>query len=209
MKDEKFFDNRNPGWMNAAEIALLKKLCSGKGDVLEVGCYCGRSTRAILESAGGLVVSIDPLHRNGWMPRWPVSEGMVLDAPTYMAQLVREHPQRLLVFPVFSNEVFRLFRRNVDVLFIDADHSYQSTLNEIDAFAPLVNDTGWLILDDFDLEPVASAWRDSKFRQARPWLVMDTFESLGYVHVVKQEANNPPAIEGTPVSDVAPTAEVR
>ena len=32
-KDAKYFDPRNPGWMDDAEIARLKYLCAGKGDV--------------------------------------------------------------------------------------------------------------------------------------------------------------------------------
>ena len=198
-KDAKYFDPRNPGWMNDEELATLKALCSGKGDVLEIGCYCGRSTRAILESAGGLVVAIDPLHRNGWMPHWPDPEGVILDSHAYMSRLVAEYPQRLIAFSCFSNEVFKLFRRSVDVLFIDADHSYQSTMNEIDAFAPLINDTGWLVLDDFDLEPVRSAWEKSKFHRDRYWLHMGQKQSLGICNIVQKPADNAPAISGTPV----------
>lgn len=203
-KNSEEFDPKNPGWMNEEELKTLRAICSKKSDVLEIGCYCGRTTRALLESAQGLVIAIDPLHRNGWMPRWPDPGGVILDSHAYMASLVAEYPQRLVVFPVFSNEVFKLFRRSVDVLVIDADHSFASTMNEIDAFASLVNDTGWLVLDDFDLEPVRSAWEKSRFYRDRPWLHMGVKESLGICNIVQQPANNPPEILATPVPEKAP-----
>lgn len=199
-KQIEYFDPRNPGWLNDKEIAAIKAVAAGKSDVLEIGCYCGRSTKVLLDATGGLVHAIDPLHRNGWMPMWPAPDGLRLDTHAYMAKLVSEHPQRLMVFPCYSHEMFKLFRRWVDVLFIDADHSYKSTRDEIDAFAPLVHDTGYIILDDYDLEPVSSAWRDSAFRAQRPWLNVSTVESLGIIHVVQKPSDAPSDLSATPVN---------
>lgn len=199
MKDAKYFDPRNAGWMDAEELNKIKELTEGKGEVLEVGCYCGRSTRALLQVTTGIVVCIDPLHRNGWMPRWPTPDGLHLDSHAHMADLVAEFHYRLIVVPAFSREMYKLFRRAVDVLMIDSDHSYQSTKEELDAFGPLVRDGGVIILDDFDLEPVATAWRDCTFRSQRPYLMMETYNSLGFVKVVSKERSEPDPITATPV----------
>lgn len=202
MKVESDFDFKNPGWMNDEELAILKKVCEGKSDVLEIGCYCGRSTRALLDGSMGLVIAVDPLHRNGRMPSWPTPDGVLLDTHAHMSRLVAEYPERLIVFPSFSNEIFKLFRRSIDVLFIDSDHGYPSTKYEIDVFGPLIKDTGWLVLDDFDVEPVSSSWRDSDFKKDRPWLQMTQMQSLGVCHVVQKVAENPPEIEKTPCPEV-------
>ena len=202
-KSDKYFDPRKPGWMNDDELAVIRAAVSNASDVLEVGCYCGRTTLALLEGSKGLVVAIDPLHRNGWMPSWPepACDGLYLDSHRHMAKLVAEYPQRLVVFPVFSAEVFTLFRRKVDALVIDADHSYQSTKNEIDAFAPLVPFGGVIVLDDFDMEPVSSAWRDSEYRRVRPWLVPEVTQSIAVVRVVQEPPQLPPEVLATPAPE--------
>jgi hypothetical protein len=198
MKDAKYFDPRNPGWMDELELGAIRDAAKDKGEVLEVGCYCGRTTRALCEVTHGIVIAIDPLHRNGWMPRWPDPAGLLLDSHAYMSQLVKEYPHKLIVVPAFSQEMFKLFRRQIDVLMIDSSHSYQDTKNEIEAFASLVRDNGVIILDDFDLEPVHTAWDNSDYRKSKPWLVVEQIRSVGIAKLVPQ-TTTAPSLSGTPV----------
>lgn len=196
-KEIKYFDPRNPGWMNDTELGAIKDAARGKGEVLEIGCYCGRTTRALCEVTHGIVVAIDPLHRNGWMPRWS-DDNAILDSHAYMGNLVKEFPHKLVVIPAFAQEMFRLFRREVDVLMIDSSHAYQDTKNEIEVFALLVRNGGVIILDDYDLDPVNTAWRDSDYLKKKPWLVVEQVKSIGIIKLVPETTTAPPTT-ATPV----------
>ena len=134
-----------------------------------------------------IVISIDPLDRNRAMPRWPAPDGVWIETRRHMEALIAERGGgRLIVMPCFAEEVFDLVRPPLAALVIDTEHSYEPQVRQIDAWAPLVRDGGVIVFDDFDMEPVASAWRDCEYRRARQWLTCETFESLGIVRVAPQ-----------------------
>ena len=193
MKKPEDFDLENPGWMNRFELDRIRfevaRASTGAGHVakiLELGCYAGRTTRVLLEASspcGSLVVAVDPLARNRHMPTWPTPGAVHVDTLAHMRRLVAENANRLIVFQGWAEEIAGLFRAPIDALIIDTEHSYDPTIRQVDVFAPLVRDGGVIILDDYDLEPVASGWRDSQFAKARPWLTVDTLESIAVVRV--------------------------
>lgn len=179
-KNSADYDLRDPGWMDRVELdriaAFLRAGCPGP--ILEIGCYAGRTTRVLLEATTGLVICIDPLNRNKAMPRWPCPDGVWIETRRHMVDRVTAAPSRLIVVPCFAEEVFGLVKLPLGALVIDTEHSYEPTLRQIDEFAPLVKVGGAVILDDYDLEPVSSAWRDSKWRHDAAGLTEETFSSL-------------------------------
>lgn len=154
-----------PGWMSESELRAIQEAVTGLGDVLEIGSFCGRSTRAVLSAVRGRVIAVDPMDRNPSPAKWPNPNGVLLNPRPFMQQAVAEFPERLMVIPCFSYEMVGLLRWPFDVVMIDADHTYEHTLLEIDTFAPLLSPSGVLILDDVNHPPVGKAWEDSEFRR--------------------------------------------
>jgi predicted O-methyltransferase YrrM len=110
-----------------------------KGNVFEIGVRGGLSTAALLcgvKDKGGHVWSIDingecgNLYRND--PDWSFAHAhSVKDAE----RIKRDLPEVL------------------DVLFIDSDHSYDTTIAELRLYAPMLHkDTGIALLHDTDLQ---------------------------------------------------------
>lgn len=143
-----------PGWMTAAELSEIRAQARGRGDVLEIGTYCGRSTWALLHSATGLVFTCDPLTREpDEQRRW-------------LSALTAEYPTRLILLPALSQHL--LFTRPIDVLMIDGDHSYHAVLHDLNTFAPLVTPGGRLLLHDMPDPDVSRAAREF-FERSSGW----------------------------------------
>jgi cephalosporin hydroxylase len=128
---------------------LFAEACVGDATVIELGVRRGNSTAAFLaavEAHGGHVYSVDiaapktpPQWRSSGL--WSLHVGNDLD-PALVDQLPDD----------------------ADVLFIDTDHTYAQTLNELRTYAPKVKPGGVILLHDTELErPEAATAADSAF----------------------------------------------
>jgi hypothetical protein len=110
------------GWMSDEELAWLEETAKGMRSVLEIGSYKGRSIRALSRGCSGLVVAVD---------LWP-------DQQTFF-EFVRntmyvDFPERNgLVVPIRASSLsaYCYLPGDFDMIFIDADHSYDSVFNDI------------------------------------------------------------------------------
>jgi len=116
------------GWMTAEELEWLYERSREMSTVVEIGSYNGRSTHALL-SGGAHVTAID--HFQG-------SAEHALTNDTYQA-FVRNvgHFPNLAVLRMPSLDAAQRFAdRSIDMVFIDADHSYEAVKADILAWAP-------------------------------------------------------------------------
>jgi predicted O-methyltransferase YrrM len=139
-------EERIPGWMSKSELYWISDLVEGRGDTLEIGTFCGLTTQTLLKCVKGTVFSVDPLSRKP--PNDP-------DAHRWIGKLAIEYPKKLIFFPALSTEL--IWRRPIDVLFIDGDHSFEAVTDDLERFVPFLLEDGLLILDDFNTEDVSSA----------------------------------------------------
>lgn len=145
------------------EIALhrvARSLPPG-AQVAEIGAWIGRSSINLanaLRGSGGHLYCIDPfLGRDVAMNdgRATAIYGDVLDAvgttqDEAFRSNVSAHGATELVTQVqgYSHEVARDWSRQLDLLFIDADHSYESVRRDLDDWTPFVKPGGWLVMHD-------------------------------------------------------------
>src|SRR5581483_6669475 len=61
--------------------------------------------------------------------------------------------RRVQVEAGYSYDVVRRWSAEIDLLFIDADHSYEAVLRDVDDWSPFVRAGGWIALHDVWLEP--------------------------------------------------------
>lgn len=139
------------GWMRFEELQWLYNTAKTKENILEVGSWKGRSTSALLSGCKGIVTSVDT---------WKGSQDD-RDSTKWMAK---------------QEDVFETFKKNVghfknlnihraestiaakdyldeyfDMIFIDAEHTYEGVKSDIEAWLPKVKKDGLICGHDYVL----------------------------------------------------------
>ena len=157
------------GFMPAAEgLALFGAAAryAGRGPVLEVGTYCGKSTiylAAAAREAGQPVITVD--HHRGSeenQPGWEYHDTALVDPvtgrmdtlPHARATLAAAGVEDDVVVVVGrSAEVARLWRTPLGMLFIDGGHTDAAATTDYESWAPWVAPGGVLAIHDVFPDP--------------------------------------------------------
>jgi hypothetical protein len=109
---------------------------------VEIGCYAGGSACLVLQRPNTNVLSVD-LGR-------PIDHSVVLNNVKNLNKHLNKYTYVIGNSQVVNtrNEVIKVLP-NIDVLFIDGDHSYQGVQNDFFMYNDLVNDGGYIIFDDY------------------------------------------------------------
>ncbi len=124
------------GWMTATELAWLRHMASRPdiNSVVEIGSWKGRSTWALCESCRGPVYAVDTWAGTPSELQTTHAEARL---GTIHAQFMANvgHFPNLYPIPCTSTEAAALVP-DVDMVFIDGDHSYESVMDDITHWRP-------------------------------------------------------------------------
>ena len=118
------------GWMSEPELKLLAEFASNHRYIVEVGSYCGRSTRVLADNTEGTVIAVDPwdgmcqtygitIHSNGYIKEYNEFQINLADHITNSKVIIQRS--------TFNNS----YIPNPDMIFIDAIHEYVQLKNDI------------------------------------------------------------------------------
>jgi len=126
--------NEISGWTSVKELNALAQLASESKSVVEIGSWKGRSTKALLEACKGRVYAVDTwLGTNSDDSVALASYGNIYEE---FIKNVGSHPN-LIILRGNSAEIAKSFNGNkVDMVFVDADHSYEGCRSDIEAWLP-------------------------------------------------------------------------
>jgi MMP 1-O-methyltransferase len=131
-----------PGWLTDEEgeaLYELAKRCSGRGVIVEIGSWKGKSTICLglgsRAGAGVRIFAIDPHadYRFGDF-KANVDRAGITDLVTPMASL--------------SQAAADDFEEPVELLFVDGSHEYDLVLEDFEKWVPKVVDGGWVAFHD-------------------------------------------------------------
>lgn len=159
------------GWMDRDELEWLAAHAAQATKIVEVGCWQGRSTRAMADATTGTIWCVDPwtgiqtttMVRTGTggiaLMGKPMKRGVysafVANLSDHLATgRVQVIPTRSLV----AREVLQHLAP-FDLVFLDGDHAYNSIVPEITQFRPLVRPGGILAGHDYGVERWADVTR--------------------------------------------------
>jgi len=124
--------------VSQAELDMVLRYAGGKQVIVEIGCYEGSTTKALASVTLGQVFTVDIFFPG----RLGISYG----------ELIARHYCRRLSNVMFlkgaSAAVGGAFSQLVDLLFIDADHSYQGVVQDWKTWFPKVKPGGIIALHD-------------------------------------------------------------
>jgi predicted O-methyltransferase YrrM len=138
-----------PGWLGDEEAFALYELargCTGRGAIVEIGSWRGRSTICLaLGSKDGSGIPIVAIDRHTDKTFVDFQENI---RRAGIADLVR--PIRAT-----SDEAFEDYDEPIELIFIDASHKYEDVRRDFDQWVPLVVQGGTVAMHD-------TTWEGSK-----------------------------------------------
>ena len=111
-----------PGWMTEGEMRWLYAQAQKMNSIVEIGCLIGRSTTPLLAGCKGPVWAIDC---------WTAENTMGL---TYFIQNCGKY-DNLRVIHDYSHKAVN-YIPDIEMTFIDGDHTYQSITEDIEDWLP-------------------------------------------------------------------------
>lgn len=150
------------GMTTKDELMFLARLVQGKnGNIVEVGSYLGRSAVLLAEASGNdaKVFAVDPYEF------YQVDTGgtgnrkyfiYTTDNKSIMLENVKQagFADKVTHIHMKSPDAAKGWQHGeIDLLFIDAMHDYESVKADFDAWSPFVGQGGVVALHDFNSEP--------------------------------------------------------
>ena len=163
---------RVEGYMSEAELRWLAGEARHRSRVVEVGSWLGRSARALADNAGGVLYCVD-LWDGNLAPNVP--GGGRSGDEVYAAFRENMRGANFTAARMASLDAARVLSSyRFDMIFLDADHSYEAVSADILAWKPLLAAGGLLCGHDYSAEfdGVRRAVNEllPGFRQGPGWL---------------------------------------
>lgn len=142
------------GWMHVEELRWLAEQAARSDTIVEIGCYQGRSTRALADHCAGRVYAVDPwdgiYHRNdgGWHPINTAVYDVFTEHLRDRLEAGRVVPMRC-TFREAQPQILAQIGRTVDLVFIDGDHRFETCVDDIAGALDLVRPGGMVAGHDF------------------------------------------------------------
>ena len=138
------------------ELQWLGKQAAGCEKIVELGSYKGRSTRAMLDNSKAHIWCVDD-----WNGRYAnISQTRDHQYREFLYN-VRDHiaAGRVTVLRMTTEVGVVQLRKEApfDMIFIDADHTYEGVSFDIVAYRPLLRPGGLLCGHDHQHEPIRTA----------------------------------------------------
>ncbi len=135
------------GWMSPAELIWLAEQAQQHQRIVEVGSWLGRSAVALADNCPGWVYCVD-LWDGNLAPG--ISGGGWTAEACYEVFCTNTAGRRIHPVRADSPEAAKfLFGERFDMIFLDADHSYEAVKADIEAWRPLLASGGLLCGHDF------------------------------------------------------------
>jgi predicted O-methyltransferase YrrM len=133
-----------PGMITEACCKYLYELAQTSGDLVEIGCYKGRSTAIILQAANlhsGHVSTVDCFV--------PTEHAEAATPEEWRKNLLELGLELPILYQMASEEAAAMIRKPLDFIFIDSLHSYEQVSNDLRLWSPKVKIGGTMAIHDY------------------------------------------------------------
>lgn len=123
------------GMMHVSDLTWLEETAKKMNSIVEIGCWKGRSTHALLSGCKGTVHAIDPFYGSTFKHDWIHKEAERQDVYSQFIKNVG-HFKNLKTYKMTSMDAVIDFNDTVDMVFIDGEHRYKFILEDINEWLP-------------------------------------------------------------------------
>jgi predicted O-methyltransferase YrrM len=124
------------GWMSEDELQWLYEQAQRFTRIVEIGCWKGRSTHALLSGCKGTVFAIDHFKGNPSEIETAHSEAKTVDIHQEFLKNVG-HFKNLITLKMDSLDAVKMFKdKSVDMVFIDGEHTVQAFFDDYSLWRP-------------------------------------------------------------------------
>lgn len=135
------------GYLHDPEVELLSRLAKNlkKGVIVELGSYMGKSAYAMAfwTNKNVKIYCVD-LWNNTGMPNKKIEDSFEL-----FKNNLGEYFKKIIPIRSDTSTAANTFNEEIDILFIDADHSYEGCKKDIVAWYPKVKKGGIILFHDY------------------------------------------------------------
>lgn len=110
---------------------------------VEIGCYAGGSSCLVSQRKNTNLFSIDLGHPIS--KEIPINNVKKFNTNNNLFQYIQGDSKKITTF----NEL-KKYLNEIDVLFIDGDHSFNGVKSDFELYSPLVKTGGYIIFDDYN-----------------------------------------------------------
>ncbi len=145
------------GWLShddGANLYSLAKQATGKGVIVEIGSWKGKSTVCLAKgSKRGNNIPVYAIDPHSGSPEHVQEKGHIATFEEFKQNISEAEVEDLVVAIVDTSQHAALdFDRPVEVIFVDGAHDYDSVKEDFDLWYPKVVDGGWMAFHD-SVEP--------------------------------------------------------
>lgn len=146
------------GWLTIKEAELLYELarnCTGNGVIVEIGSYKGRSTVCLaLGSKSGKNVPIYSVDHHTGSPEHRGWFGQINTLFDFKKNIEKVGVNDLIIPLVMQSEKAAVdFEKQIELLFIDGAHEYESVKQDFEVWTPKLINGGIIVMHDINLWP--------------------------------------------------------
>lgn len=132
------------GWMTETELRWLAEQAAVHNLIVELGSFCGRSTRALADNTHGKVIAVDD---------WNGVRDLQVEPQDWYGifrENLKDHIESGKVIPWRIDH--RVVRPTMepDMVFIDGNHDYQDVCDDIKTWLPAIKRGGLICGHDMD-----------------------------------------------------------
>ena len=189
-QETKYLCETTEGQLHPTEPEVLYELgkkCTGKGVIVEIGSWKGRSTlllaRGSLHNSKTKIYAVDTFEATNAYKKVISKKGRVIPIRVNKkVNTLKEFKKNIeragvtkLVSPLigWSSEVSKKFDEPIEILFIDGSHDYKSVIQDIDSWDNKLISGGWIAFHDTDYPGVMRAFKERIFNS-------DKYSNLGF-----------------------------
>lgn len=120
------------GWMSPSELNWLNERAKEMKSIVEIGCWKGRSTYALLSGCPGIVYCVDHFlgssEHQGMMPGLNLREEFLSNMKPF---------KKFILLHMRSNLASKVFQDgSVEMVFIDGSHEKEYVLEDLQGWVP-------------------------------------------------------------------------